>query len=80
MYIKIHLYIRIYIHRLCIQACLDLLVALLELWSPANDGTNPGKFDSRADMSVRVQKGGFMVDKFAHENIGITAVPKEFAT
>ena len=29
--------------------------------APASDGTFPGYFDSRAEMSVRVGKGGFMV-------------------
>ena len=37
-------------------------VALFELWTPANDGRIPGGFDSRAELSVRVRKGGFMVD------------------
>ena len=45
-------------HRLTIQAF--LLVALFELQTPANDGTNPGDFDGRAEMSMRVQKGGLM--------------------
>ena len=34
------------------------LVDLFELQTPANDGNFPGDFGSRAEMSLRVQKGG----------------------
>ena len=39
---------------------LAFTIALFELQTPAKDGTFPGEFDSWAEMSVRVQKGGFM--------------------
>ena len=39
----------------------DLFVAFLELYSPAKDRDNPPDFDSRAEMPVRVWKGGFML-------------------
>ena len=37
-------------------------VAIVEPCTPANDGNFPGDFGSRAEVSVRVRKGGFMVD------------------
>ena len=45
------------------------LVALFELWIPANDGANPGYFHSREEMYVRVRKGGFMVETLRHSNV-----------
>ena len=50
------------IPRVRIQACLVFSVALVELENPADDGTFLGEFDSRAETSVRVRKGGFMVE------------------
>ena len=50
------------IHRLRIQACFVFQVAIFELYTPSNDGTIPEEFGSRAEMSVRVRKGGFIVD------------------
>ena len=40
--------------------------ALFELWTTANDGKFPGELDRRAEMSVRVRKGGFMVNTLGH--------------
>ena len=42
----------------------EFLVALLELNTTANDGTSRGDFDRWAEMSVRVRKGGFIVETF----------------
>ena len=38
------------------------LVDLFELMAPANDDNLPGDSDSRAQMSARVRKGGFMFE------------------
>ena len=48
------------------EAKMYLLVAPFELWTPASEANFPGDFDSRAGMSVRVWKGGFMVDTLGH--------------
>ena len=48
------------------QACVVFKIALFELYTPANDGIFPGHFDSQAEMSVRVRKGGIMVEKLRH--------------
>ena len=49
------------IHKLRNQACFAFNVLLFELQTPANDGTFLGGFNRRAEMSVRVKKGDFMV-------------------
>ena len=50
------------IYRLRIQASLFLKLLLLSSRTPASDGTIPGDFGCRAEMSVRDWKGGFRVD------------------
>ena len=50
------------LHKVQIQASVSVQRALFELWTPASDGAFPGEFDSRAEMSVRIRKGGFMVE------------------
>ena len=53
-----------HIHKLRIQACFVFQHALVELSTPANDGTFPGYSDSWAEMFVRAWKGGFLVETF----------------
>ena len=43
---------------------------LLKLYTPAIDGYFPGYLDRRAEMSVRVQKGRFIVETLLHQNLG----------
>ena len=52
------------LHRLQIQAFVFEGCCLLVL-EPANDGKLPRDFDRTAEKSVRVWKGGFMVDKIS---------------
>ena len=54
------------IHMLRIQAFFVFRVALFELLTSANDAKSLGDLDSRAEMSVRVQKGGFMAENVWH--------------
>ena len=42
------------------------LVALLELYTPANDGKHLRDSDNWAKMSVRIWKDGFMVKTLQH--------------
>ena len=60
------------LYRLRIQVVFS--IARFELQTPTNDGKNRGDFDSRADMSVRVWKGGFMVETFRHSIFGPNVV------
>ena len=56
------------------QFCIGYWMALVfGTWGPKcvfpkspDDGTFPGDFDSWAEMSVRVQKDGFMVETLRH--------------
>ena len=53
-----------------------LKFAHFELQIPANDRDMPGDFDSGAEMSVRVRKGGFMVETLRHQNDGPNVIFK----
>ena len=61
---------KMFIHRLRTQAFFVFPVALFELQTPANDGNISEDFDSRAELSVRVRKGGFMGETLRHYNSG----------
>ena len=75
VYIYIYTYIHIYIYALpkiiskhkchcigCDSKRCFLGLLFLSFRIPADHGTIPGDFDRRAEMSVRVRKGGFMVE------------------
>ena len=60
-------------HRLRIQACFFLSCCSLAL-DPRKRWQIPGYFDSRAEMSVRVRKGCFMVETPWRYNFGPNVV------
>ena len=50
------------------------VIWLTDLQSPANDDKFPGGFDRWAEMSVRVWKGGFMVETLLHYIVGLNVL------
>ena len=50
----------------------------LELYTPANDESIPGDFDSHAEMSVRVWKGGSLAETLRNYNSGPNVVFETF--
>ena len=65
---------RVQEHRRRIQACFFLQRCFFLALEPANGGEIPGDFDSKAEMSVRVQKCGFMVKTLWHSFVGPNVV------